>query len=91
MNFRIMEKREWWLWFAAVLVTLLLTAGLASFLLPGSSGSENGQFSFILLPRIVGLIALVLIFDGYTLYQQLQIHRSEGRRYSGSSAKMLPT
>ena len=34
MNFRKMERREWWLWSAAVSVTLLLTAGLASFLLP---------------------------------------------------------
>ncbi len=27
-NFRMMERYEWWLWSAAVAVTLLLTAGL---------------------------------------------------------------
>src|ERR1035437_7572680 len=76
MNFRNMERREWWLWSAAVSVTLLLTAGLASFLLPGLKGSESDQSTFLVLPQVVrGLLGLVLIFDIYTLYQQLQIHR----------------
>jgi two-component system cell cycle sensor histidine kinase/response regulator CckA len=76
MNFRNMERREWWLWSAAVSVTLLLTAGLASFLLPGLGGSESDQSTFLLLPQVVrGLLGLVLIFDIYTMYQQLQIHR----------------
>src|ERR1700676_2901712 len=81
-HFRRMDRREWWLWSAAVAVTLLLTAGLASFLLPGLNllpgleQSEDGQPTFLLLPQVVrGLLGLVLIFDIYTLYQQLQIHR----------------
>jgi len=75
MNFRKMEKHEWWLWSAAVAVTLLLTAGLASFLLPGLGGSESDQSTFLLFPQIVrGLLGLVLIFDIYTLYQQLKIN-----------------
>src|ERR1039458_3676420 len=80
VNFRKMERHEWWLWAAAVSVTLLLTAGLASFLLPGLGGSESNQSTYLLLPQVVrGLLGLVLIFDIYTLYQQLQIHRSEER------------
>src|SRR5690348_15047333 len=76
IDFRKMEKHEWWLWSAAVAVTLLLTAGLASFLIPGLGGSESDQSIFLFLPQVVrGLLALVLIFDIYTLYQQLQIHR----------------
>jgi two-component system cell cycle sensor histidine kinase/response regulator CckA len=76
MDFRKMERREWWLWSAAVSVTLLLTAGLASFLFPGLGGSERDQSTYLLLPQVVrGLLGLVLIFDIYTLYQQLQIHR----------------
>jgi two-component system cell cycle sensor histidine kinase/response regulator CckA len=72
-RFRQMERREWWLWSAAVTVTLLLTAGLASFLLPSMQTHENDVYT---LPQIVrGLLGLVLIFDIYTLYQQLQIHR----------------
>jgi two-component system, cell cycle sensor histidine kinase and response regulator CckA len=83
MNFRNMERREWWLWSAAVLVTLLLTAGLASFLIPGLDGSDSAQPSFILLPRVIGLIALVLIFDFYTMYQQFQIRRIRGQLLRG--------
>ena len=73
IRFRQMEKREWWLWSAAVTVTLLLTGGLASFLLPSMQAHEGDVYA---LPQIVrGLLGLVLIFDIYTLYQQLQIHR----------------
>jgi two-component system cell cycle sensor histidine kinase/response regulator CckA len=76
MNFRKMERREWWLWSAAVSVTLLLTAGLASFLLPGLVGSGGNPSTLPLLPEVArGLVGLVLLFDIYTLYQQLQIHR----------------
>jgi len=71
-NFRSTGRREWLLWSAAVAVTLLLTAGLASFVLPGVGESDLSSF----LPQVVrGLLGLVLIFDIYTLYQQLQIHR----------------
>src|ERR1700732_110498 len=63
------ERREWFLWTAAVIVTLLLTVGLASFLL-----REDDPLSEF--PQTIrGLIGLVLIFDIYTLFQQLQIHR----------------
>jgi PAS domain S-box-containing protein len=71
-----MERREWWLWSAAVTVTLVLTAGLASFLIPGLEGTKYDQSTSVILPQIVrSLVALVLIFDIYTLYKQLQIHR----------------
>src|SRR6202158_3248334 len=71
------ERREWFLWSAAVVVTLLLTFGLASFLL-----REDDPFSGF--PQAVrGLIGLVLIFDIYTLFQQLQIHRMRRRLIRG--------
>lgn len=71
-----MERSEWWLWLAAVAVTLLLTAGLGSFLLPGLQGNGGVESTSVELPQIVrGLLGLVLIFDIYTLYQQLKINR----------------
>src|SRR5579864_193383 len=74
-NFHNMEKHEWWLWSAAVAVTLILTAGMASFLLPGLVRGESDQSTFLFLPQVVrGLLGLVLIFDIYTLYQQLKIN-----------------
>jgi len=69
------ERREWWLWAVAVLVTLLLTLGLASFLLPPLHSRED-DYTLFLLPQVVrGLVGLVLLFDVYTVFQQLQIHR----------------
>ena len=71
------ERREWFLWTAAVIVTLLLTVALASFLL-----REDDPLSDF--PQAVrGLIGLVLIFDIYTLFQQLQIHRMRRRLIRG--------
>jgi two-component system cell cycle sensor histidine kinase/response regulator CckA len=75
INFHKMERHEWLLWSTAVAVTLLLTAGLASFLLPGLAGSKSDESTFLFMPQIVrGLLGLVLIFDIYTLYQQLKIN-----------------
>ncbi len=97
MNFRKIEWREWWLWSAMVSVTLLLTVGLASFLLPGLSRNEDNFSTFLFMPQIVrGLLALVLIFDIYTLHQQLQINRIRRRLVQrknslDSLAKMPPT
>lgn len=64
------ERREWWLWASAVLVTLLLAFGIASFLVPMASSSRDFR-EVALATR--GLIGLVLLFDIYTLYQQHQI------------------
>lgn len=69
LNLGRIERREWFLWSAAVVVTLVLTAGLASFLV-----REDESISTTLGQAVRGLVALVLIFDIYTLYQQLQIH-----------------
>jgi two-component system, cell cycle sensor histidine kinase and response regulator CckA len=78
-NRRRIERREWQLWIVAILVTLILLFGMMAFILP-SLGLQNDAFSFHLLPPVVqGLIALVLIFDIYTIFQQLQIHRMRGR------------
>ncbi len=67
------EKLQWWLWACAIVVTLLLTAGMASFsfLFRGS----DPQYSFTLRDSIRGLVGLVFLFDLYTIYQQLEIHR----------------
>ncbi|MFZ0234480.1 MAG: PAS domain S-box protein [Candidatus Acidiferrales bacterium] len=78
-NLRRIERREWQLWFVAIIVTLILLSGLMAFILP-ELGLHEDTFSFRLLPPIVqGLVSLVLIFDIYTIFQQLQIHRMRNR------------
>jgi two-component system cell cycle sensor histidine kinase/response regulator CckA len=76
---RRIERREWQLWIVAILVSLVLLFGLMAFILP-SLGLEQSKLSLHLLPPVVqGLVALVLIFDIYTIFQQLQIHRMRNR------------
>jgi len=74
-NFRRIERREWWLWATAFVVTLLLTVALASFLVPKTALQED-QYQVTVLPQAVrGLLALVFLFDLYTIYQHLLIQR----------------
>jgi two-component system cell cycle sensor histidine kinase/response regulator CckA len=75
LSFRRIERREWALWGSAIVVTLLLLAGLSSFILPAFRTREDSFLRFFLPQAVRGLVGLVLIFDVYTIYQQLQIHR----------------
>src|SRR3984957_2254965 len=72
---RVIERREWWLWATAVVITGLLTAGLASFLAPLLHSNENWEAHVTLHQAVWGLVGVVLLFDLYSIYQQLQIHR----------------
>ena len=74
-KFRHIERREWWLWAAAAIITLLLTIGLASFLLPSERAHQDSYSQTVLPQAIRGLVGLVFLFDLYTIYQHLLIHR----------------
>ncbi len=67
------ERRQWWLWASAIMITLLLTVGMASF--SYLFAQSDPQVSFTFRDSLRGLFALVFLFDLYTIYQQLQIHR----------------
>jgi len=70
-----MERREWWLWTAAAIITLLLTIGLASFLIPNAHLHQDYYSQTVLPQAMRGLIGLVFLFDLYTIYQYLLIYR----------------
>jgi len=72
---RRIERREWLLWSSAILVTLLLTLGLLSFSLPMLREYSSDFDTLHLSIAIRGLVGLVLLFDVYTIYQQIQIYR----------------
>src|ERR1022692_3033592 len=72
---RQIEGREWWLWGFAVAVTLALTLGIVSFTFPWFRWDEDASYWFDLREWVRGLAALVLLFDFYTVYQHLQLHR----------------
>src|SRR5579871_5434026 len=76
---RRIERREWWLWGTTITVTLVLTAGVASFLPPLLHSGESWETIFSLQQAVWGLVGLVMLFDLYSIFQQLQIHRIRRR------------
>jgi PAS domain S-box-containing protein len=75
VQMRQIEGREWWLWGFAVAVTLALTLGIVSFTFPWFRWDADASYWFYLREWVRGLAALVLLFDFYTVYQHLQLHR----------------
>ncbi len=76
---RRIERRQWWLWSSAMLVMLLLTLGIVSFVIPTLRLAGESTENFQLNNAVRALVALVLIFDVYIIYQQLQIYRFRRR------------
>jgi PAS domain S-box-containing protein len=52
-----------------------LTLGLASVLLPNGHADQDFYSKSVFPPVLRGLVALVFLFDLYTIYQHLQIYR----------------
>jgi len=72
---RRIERREWWLSSTAIAITLLLTFGIISFLPVLLHSHYDWEGILALRQAVWGLLGMVLLFDLYTIYQQLQIHR----------------
>jgi two-component system, cell cycle sensor histidine kinase and response regulator CckA len=70
---RAVERRDWWLWLCAILITLLLTAAIISFVLPELHPHWSMFNSAPISDTVMGLVGLVLLFDIYTVYQHFQI------------------
>lgn len=74
-SLRKLERRDWWLWGLAVLVMLLLTLAVVSLSFPGLARIEDPFFQYSLNQAVRGLVSLVLLFNTYTIYQQVMIKR----------------
>jgi PAS domain S-box-containing protein len=74
-NFRKTERREWWLWAVAFAITTVLLIGLVSFFLPGGQNYMGRRTEDVSPVMMRGLVGLVFLFDLYTIYQHLLIHR----------------
>ena len=70
-----LESRDWWLWSTAVIVMLLLTFAVFSMSFPRLVKVEDPFFQASLNRAVRGLIGLVLIFNAYTIYQQVTVKR----------------
>jgi diguanylate cyclase (GGDEF)-like protein len=75
---RQIERKQWWMWISAFAVSVLLALGVASFA-PASAHLRDAEtYAFSLNQSVWALIALVLLFNTYMLYQQIQIARLRG-------------
>jgi diguanylate cyclase (GGDEF)-like protein len=71
---RRVERRDWWLWGATALITLLLLGAVASLSLPGLFATDF-FFEWNLQIAVRGLTGMVLLFNLYAVYQKLIIKR----------------
>lgn len=74
-NLRRIEKRDWWIWANSIFVMLLLTGALISFALPSLLQGATTLFRIKVTEAIFGLVILVVVFNIYTIYQQVLIKR----------------
>jgi hypothetical protein len=68
-----LERREWWRWGVALFIMLLLTFGVFSLSLTTVRRDILTEFQFSSV--VPGLFAMVLVFDFFAIYQQVQIAR----------------
>ena len=72
---RKIENRDWWVWGYSIFVIVLLTFTVISFLLQSLGEGADTRFKIKASDAIFGLVALVIIFDVYVVYQQTLIKR----------------
>jgi diguanylate cyclase (GGDEF)-like protein len=70
-----LDRRQWWLWSTTVAVILLLTLAVASFAFPAMLSRDETAYSFYLNQAVRALVGLVLVFNVYLIYQQVQLMR----------------
>jgi diguanylate cyclase (GGDEF)-like protein len=74
-----LESRDWWLWGTAVTVLLLIASALLVMQFPRLLHQQNLPQSRELDLAVRGLFALVALFSGFAIYQQVAIKRLRGR------------
>jgi diguanylate cyclase (GGDEF)-like protein len=74
-NLRKIEKKDWWVWANTILVMLLLTGAVISLALPSLVEGATTLLHIRFAEAVSGLVALVVIFNVYTIYQQILIKR----------------
>ena len=74
-NWRQIERRQWWLSLSSIVLSLILTLGFLSLALPLfvlESKAYDTLDKDVLADALMGL---VLLFDAYVVFQQVQIYR----------------
>src|ERR1700731_45665 len=74
-EFRRIEKRDWWGWGYTIFVIFLLAFAVTALALPAVRQGADTIFKIKMVEAVFGLIALVVIFNIYTISQQVLIKR----------------
>src|SRR5207245_670932 len=74
-EFRRIEKRDWWVWGYSIFVIFLLAFAVIALALPAVRQGADTIFKIKMVEAVFGLIALVVIFNVYTISQQILIKR----------------
>ena len=74
-GWRRVENRQWWLASSGIIVSLVLTLGLASFLLLAITPGQQLYSNIDPHLAVRTLVGLVLLFDVYAIFQQFEIYR----------------
>jgi diguanylate cyclase (GGDEF)-like protein len=72
---RRIEKRDWWVRGYSIFVILLLTFAVISLTLPALLTGAETFFRIKLTEAVFGLIILIVLFNIYTIYQEILIKR----------------
>src|SRR4029077_3908844 len=72
---RRIEKRDWWVRGYSIFVILLLTFAVISLTLPSLLTGAETFFRIKLTEAVFGLIILIVLFNIYTIYQEILIKR----------------
>jgi len=69
------ERRQWWLSVSSIVLSLVLTVGILSLALSLFAVESKAYEVLDKHVLVDGLLGLVLLFDVYVVFQQLQIYR----------------
>jgi diguanylate cyclase (GGDEF)-like protein/predicted Zn finger-like uncharacterized protein len=72
---RQIEKRDWWVWGYSIFVMLLLTFAVTALALPAIRQGAQTIFKINIIEVVLGLIALVVLFNVYVITQEILIKR----------------
>jgi diguanylate cyclase (GGDEF)-like protein len=72
---RRLDRRDWWVRGYSVFVILLLTFAVISLTLPSVLTGAETIFKIKFTEAVFGLITLIVLFNIYTLYQEILIKR----------------
>ncbi len=75
LSLKRLNRREWWLWWTAFAIMLLLLAAVGSLVLPSAVGTGKAGTQASLMLHVRLLAYAVFLFALYAIYQQIVVKR----------------